>query len=271
MHRLSAGVGPKQVNWHSDVWEVQRLLDAHLIATKRGGRVRLDGWFGPHTESAIRRFQEDVLAVHMPDGIVSPDGPTWRALTWRDGILRPRPSHNAHPAALHATPSPPAVAQAGGPSHAYVERSDDLMYLAKTLYGEAAGQSYASKVAVGWSIRNRLATGRWGRSYRSVVTAHMQYDCWAPSDPNYRRIQHPTGRAWEASLSAADEVTHAEERDNPIPRATHYYSPAAQAQEHQRLPKIFPALPPFARPPAEQVPNPTGVSDDDFRFYRNVH
>ncbi|MGE9762726.1 cell wall hydrolase [Pseudomonas sp. PDM20] len=153
----------------------------------------------------------------------------------------------------------------------FVHGSDDeFMHLAMTIYGEARGQSYESKIAVGWVIRNRLATGRWGKTYKLVVTARLQFTCWSQAvDPQgYAAIHNPVGLAWEDCKSAAREVMSASDDSNPLPGAVNYYSPTAQAQLHAVNPSTYPATPPFAIE-SKRVPNPAGVRNEDYRFYKN--
>jgi hypothetical protein len=250
MKQLTAPVGKGQANLAVDVREVQRLLDAYHVDRGRGRMVRIDGRFGALTAAAIDQFQRDAVGLQKPDGVIDPGGRTWRRLALQDA------KSGLGQAGVDAAPDPHA----------------ELIYLAKTLYGEAAGQSYESKLAVGWSIRNRLASGRWGRTYRAVVTARLQYTCWSKhADPgNYARIQNPKGSAWLECLKAANEIINADADANLIPDATHYYSPYAQAALHKVNPQLYPETPGFTAPPAQLVPNPPGVSDDDFHFYKNV-
>jgi spore germination cell wall hydrolase CwlJ-like protein len=148
----------------------------------------------------------------------------------------------------------------------------ELIYLAKTIYGEARGQNHESKVAVGWTIRNRVDRGFHGaHTYRRVVTARGQYDAWMKSDPNYQEVQHPSSKpAWADSLQAAREVYYGDPTSNTVPDATHYYSPNSQDALHKKYPSTYPAVPSFITPAATQVQNPPNVSENDFRFYKNV-
>lgn len=152
--------------------------------------------------------------------------------------------------------------------------NEDVLYIAKTIYGEARGQNRESKTAVGWVIRNRLKDGRWGSSYRQVVTARLQFTCWSKTtDPNnYRAIQNPSGAAWDESLSVAREIYIASEIANTVPQATHYFSPRSQEALHRVRPRLYPAQPSFMNPPSQpvEVPAPTGVSPRDFLFYRGI-
>ena len=146
---------------------------------------------------------------------------------------------------------------------------EELRFLSMTIYGEARGQNYQSKVAVAWVIRNRLNTGRWGDTYKSVVTARLQFTCWAKDiDPNgYEAIHNPVGEPWKDSKQAALEVMLASDSNNVLPGAINYYSPTAQANLHKSKPSLYPAIPPFAIP-EKRVENPNGVRNEDYQFYR---
>jgi hypothetical protein len=48
------------------------------------------------------------------------------------------------------------------------------------------------------------------------------------------------------------------------------YSPKAQRHLHKKYPAIYPSVPSFLTPEVIEVPNPPGVSDEDFKFYKNV-
>ena len=47
-----------------------------------------------------------------------------------------------------------------------------------TLYGEARGEDEAGRRAVASVIVNRRATGRWGKTFRSVCLWPAQFSCW---------------------------------------------------------------------------------------------
>lgn len=55
---------------------------------------------------------------------------------------------------------------------------------------------------------------------------------------------------------------------NVLPDALYYYSPTAQAQLHAAKPDTYPETPPFSIS-SKRVTNPPGVSDADYRFYKN--
>ena len=146
---------------------------------------------------------------------------------------------------------------------------DEWMYVARTVYGEARGQNFESKIAVAWIIRNRLNRRIWGDTYKAVVTASLQFTCWSEKhDPQgYIEIHNPKGDAWKESRKAALKVMLAREEENVFPEAILYYSPKGQAQLHAKYPAVYPSKPGFAEP-EKRIKNPEGVLDEDFRFYR---
>ena len=123
----------------------------------------------------------------------------------------------------------------------------DREVLARTLWGEARGESLAGQIAVAWTIRNRVNDGRekswWGEGYAGVCQAKYQFSCWNPSDPNFAYLSGakpiPTGE-FARALKAADQVMSGAEPD-PTGGATHYYAttmpkaPAWAAKASQTL------------------------------------
>ena len=88
------------------------------------------------------------------------------------------------------------------------DRAFDL--LARTIWGEARGESFRGKLAVGWVARNRVEHPRWwGRDLESVLTKPAQFSCWNPDDPNAARCRAvgPDDRAFIECLAAARAVT----------------------------------------------------------------
>ena len=67
------------------------------------------------------------------------------------------------------------------------EKDRDI--LARTLWGEARGESLAGQIAVAWTIRNRVNDGKakswWGEGYAGVCQKPYQFSCWNKSDPNF--------------------------------------------------------------------------------------
>ena len=108
------------------------------------------------------------------------------------------------------------------------EKDRDI--LARTLWGEARGESLAGQIAVAWTIRNRVFDGKarswWGEGYAGVCLKPYQFSCWNKSDPNYAYLSgaKPIPAAQYAqALKAADQVMAGTVPD-PTGGATHYYA-----------------------------------------------
>jgi N-acetylmuramoyl-L-alanine amidase len=108
------------------------------------------------------------------------------------------------------------------------ERDRDVF--ARTLWGEARGESTAGQVAVAWTIRNRVDDGKakswWGEGYAGVCQKPYQFSCWNKNDPNFAYLSGakliPFRELAQARI-AADQVI-----DEKVPDltggATHYYA-----------------------------------------------
>ena len=108
------------------------------------------------------------------------------------------------------------------------EKDRDI--LARTLWGEARGESLAGMVAVAWTIRNRVNDGKakswWGEGYAGVCQAPWQFSCWNKNDPNYPYLsgEKPIPfREFAQARIAADLVIDGKQPD-PTGGATHYYA-----------------------------------------------
>ncbi len=53
--------------------------------------------------------------------------------------------------------------------------SEDIEYLARTIWAEARGESTQGQLAVAEVVLNRLATGKWGSTVKAVVTSKSQF------------------------------------------------------------------------------------------------
>jgi len=81
MNALRNSVGPQNTNLHADVLTVQHLLNQHIGQLAPLARLKEDGRFGQATEFAIIQYQQRVLHLASPDGVVDPNGATLRSLT----------------------------------------------------------------------------------------------------------------------------------------------------------------------------------------------
>lgn len=72
---------------------------------------------------------------------------------------------------------------------------ENLMIFTDTIFGEARGEynlingGMTSLIAVGCVIRNRLKSGKYGKTYIEVCKAPLQFSCWNKNDPNLSYLQ----------------------------------------------------------------------------------
>jgi len=108
------------------------------------------------------------------------------------------------------------------------EKDRDI--LARTIWGEARGESTPGKVAVACTIRNRVLDGKdkswWGEGYAGVCQARYQFSCWNKTDPNYPfliGVKEIPFRELAQCRVVADQVIDGRVPD-PTNGATHYYA-----------------------------------------------
>lgn len=109
----------------------------------------------------------------------------------------------------------------------------ELHTAARTLAQEARGEPVEGQRAVAWTFRNRLATGRWGKSLASVCLWHAQYSGWwcprgKPSyhDPNFAYAcgLQDDDPLLVKMLAVLNEVLAADQASDPTQSATHYFA-----------------------------------------------
>ncbi len=99
----------------------------------------------------------------------------------------------------------------------------DMAVCVRTLAQEVRGESPEGQAAVAHVLKNRLASGRWGKSLASVCLWRGQFSGWyMPRDPNFAYacnlsdtdpVAMKMALVMEAALAAADD---------PTDGATHY-------------------------------------------------
>lgn len=89
-HRISYSVGQNGKNQASDVKVVQQLLNGY-VSQLRLPPVPLSGRVDSHTAKVIVEFQRRVAGLGRPDGLVDPNGPTWKKLAARPPVVTKSP------------------------------------------------------------------------------------------------------------------------------------------------------------------------------------
>ncbi len=129
------------------------------------------------------------------------------------------------------TPTPtPTPTDAGG-ANDLTGREIDI--LARTIFGEARGESIQGKRAVAAVVMNRVRRARrasavtywWGNDTINVCQKPWQFSCWNPGDPNREKIEAVTSknRAFQTCLKVAKEAA-ANQLADPTGGATHYHA-----------------------------------------------
>lgn len=97
------------------------------------------------------------------------------------------------------------------PQELYTEEEVDL--IAKTVYGEARGCSYAEKRLVAWCICNRVDTGIWGSTIEEIVTYPGAFH-------GYNEDREPDGSCVKVAQEVLTEWRNGEQADILEPYAT---------------------------------------------------
>jgi N-acetylmuramoyl-L-alanine amidase len=103
---------------------------------------------------------------------------------------------------------------------------DDIDVMARTIMGEARGESEQGKIAVGWVILNRAKSGKWFGGNGDIFTVcrkPFQFSCWNIGDPNRSIIINAKvgDPDFDKCLSSAKKVLSGSIAD-PTDEATHY-------------------------------------------------
>lgn len=102
--------------------------------------------------------------------------------------------------------------------------SYDWEIMAKTIFGEARGETEEGQIAVACCILNRFNSKKWfsARTIAGVCQKPWQFSCWNKNDPNAQiiaKLSYPTYSKYFPIIKQALE------RD-VTKGATHYYAPA---------------------------------------------
>ena len=131
-----------------------------------------------------------------------------------------------------ATPSGDAGENRRDPGKC-LPRDPEVELLARTLYGEARGETVRGKEAVACVIVNRVKRARerggywWGDTLGQVCSKPWQFSCWNEGDPNRQKITSvtPENRVFQSCIRIARRAAGGA-IDDITGGATHYHSKA---------------------------------------------
>lgn len=97
--------------------------------------------------------------------------------------------------------------------------------LARTIYGEARGETNDGKRAVGLVILNRYRSNKWFSADTIAETCQKpwQFSCWNKNDPNYAKITNATEAVLIPYWKLAESLINNEFADITN-GATHYHT-----------------------------------------------
>lgn len=105
--------------------------------------------------------------------------------------------------------------------------ASEIDIAARTLWGEARGESYEGKKAVAHVLVNRWRTksGQWSRddTLASACLRHMQFSAWNEGDVNFPML-YQTGLHDPAFRDCLRAVTEALDEPDPTKGALHYHT-----------------------------------------------
>lgn len=110
----------------------------------------------------------------------------------------------------------------------------EVSLLALLVWREARDQDWRGKLAVAFSVRNRVTKGGvkwWGNDWEEIIEKRWQYTSFEKSDPNSSLLPGDPEKdaSWKESLAAA-EVAYLGVGGDPSQGATHYYNPKVVAK-----------------------------------------
>ena len=128
---------------------------------------------------------------------------------------------------IHAPPSD------GTAGDGETKRQDPVDILARTIYGEARGESVRGQEAVAAVVINRVRRAAerggywWGGTVVDICTKPFQFSCWNPNDPNRAKIEAVAADdpAFACGLRIAKRAVRGALSD-PTGGATHYHTAA---------------------------------------------
>lgn len=119
-----------------------------------------------------------------------------------------------------------------------LNKADEIVFMALTIWREARSESIEAKTGVGYSIMNRVEKPKWwGRSIMEVLFKKWQYS--SLTDPNDKQLTKWPAKdaAWAECMVVAQGVVN-KFSINPVPHADSYFDNSITAP-YWAEPKMF--------------------------------
>lgn len=113
----------------------------------------------------------------------------------------------------------------------------DVLILARTIYGEARGESEGAKIAVANVIMNRVKNPKWwGNTVKEVCLAKNQFSCFNFDDPNFLELINVTikNKVFQECFGIAFSVMKGFIIDNTN-GANHYHNKSVNPEWNDRM------------------------------------
>jgi len=102
--------------------------------------------------------------------------------------------------------------------------------LARAIFGEGRSLPDEGKIAIAWSIKNRVEDNRWTNNYHDVILQKSQFSAFRESDKNWEYVKNPFYdinpkqlAAWKKCYEIAGQVISGEIKDQ-TGGINHYFS-----------------------------------------------
>jgi len=106
----------------------------------------------------------------------------------------------------------------------------EQIILARAIFGEGRSLPDNGRIAIAWSIRNRVEDNRWPNNYHDVILQKSQFSAFRESDPNWEYVKNPFYKtdpkqleAWKRCYEIAGLVISGEIKDS-TGGVNHYFS-----------------------------------------------
>lgn len=105
------------------------------------------------------------------------------------------------------------------------EKENDVLTLARTIYGEARGESTMGKKAIACVVLNRYKSGKWfaGTSIAETCLKKFQFSCWNENDPNKKKIENMKAEDLGECYEIACHAVNGHQPDIVF-KSTHYHT-----------------------------------------------